>query len=113
MELESLNLLEEKVMLAVQTIRQLREEKERLKTQLAQQLNALQAATKERDALKMEVERLSKLNDENEKLRRRQDEIRARVEQIISKLEAFEKDVAHVTEENTGQKELLAEDTGP
>ncbi len=107
MDMDVLNLLEEKVMLAVQTIRQLREEKERLKGQLAQQLQAAEAWAKERAALAAKIEQLKPMAEENEKLRRRHDEVRSRVEQIIAKLEAFEKDAAALEEE--GQKELLPE----
>lgn len=107
--MDSLQSLEERVLLAVQTIRQLREENARLKEEGVRREEELTAVTRQRDELREKWEGLKNLAKENEILKTKQDEIRARVEQLIAKLDALEKEWA---EGEGGQTELLAEGEG-
>jgi FtsZ-binding cell division protein ZapB len=103
--MDSLDHLEERVMLAVQTIRILQDERAKLKAEMAQTHRDLETARgREADAAR-QVEELKNLAKENELLKTKHDEIRARVEQLVAKLEKFEREVA---EGDAAQGDLLA-----
>ncbi len=104
---DSLDQLEEKVMLAVQTIRQLKDERTRLKEQLLHQAAEKDAALAKAEDLNRKIEEFQKLAAEHENLRGKHDEIRARVEQLLAKLEALENEVGGA---EPNQKELLPGD---
>ena len=105
--MDNLANLEDKVMLLVQTIRKHQEEETRLRTEVEQKSRELDAAAQEKEALDRKLDEYRQLAAENETLRNKQEEARARVEQILSKLETFEKEMGTAGD---GQAELIAED---
>ena len=105
--MDSLANLEEKVMLLVQTIRKLQEDKAALRTEVEQKNRELEAGGQAREDLERKIDEYRQLAAENEVLRNKQEEARARVEQILSKLETFEKEMG---KGGSGQAELMAED---
>jgi hypothetical protein len=107
--MDNLANLEDKVMLLVQTIRKHKEEETRLRGVLEERDRELQAAAQEKEALHRRLDEYGKLAAENDALRNKQEEARARVEQILKKLETFEKEMGKAPD---GQAELIAEDEG-
>ncbi len=103
--MDNLASLEEKVMLLVQTIRKHKEEKDRLEEEIAQKAKELEAAEREKEDLKGKINEYRQLAAENEVLRKKQEEARARVEQILAKLETFEKEMG---KSESGQTELVS-----
>lgn len=103
--MDNLASLEEKVMLLVQTIRKHKEEKDRLEEEIAQKEKELEAAVREKEELKAKINEYRQLATENEVLRKKQEEARARVEQILAKLETFEKEMG---KSESGQAELVS-----
>ncbi|NIT37016.1 MAG: hypothetical protein GTN49_11055 [candidate division Zixibacteria bacterium] len=103
--MDNLASLEEKVMLLVQTIRKHKEEKDRLEEEIAQKVKELDAAEQEKDKLVRKINEYRQLATENEALRKKQEEARARVEQILAKLETFEKEMGR---SESGQAELMS-----
>jgi chromosome segregation ATPase len=103
--MDNLASLEEKVMLLVQTIRKHKEEKDRLEEDIAQKVQELEAAEREKEELKGKINEYRQFATENEVLRKKQEEARARVEQILAKLETFEKEMG---KSESGQAELMS-----
>jgi peptidoglycan hydrolase CwlO-like protein len=105
--MDNLGNLEDKVMLLVQTIRKHKEEEERLRVEIEGKDRELEAAGQEKESLQRKLDEYRQLAAENEVLRNKQEEARARVEQILKKLETFEKEIG---KGGDGQAELIAED---
>ncbi|GEM_PF-2021061 len=101
--------LEEKVMLLVQTVRKHREENARLQAEIERKAEELAAAGRDKEALARKIDEYSHFAAENEALRQKQQEARERVENILGKLETFEKELE---KGESGQAELMPEDEG-
>jgi len=105
--MDNLANLEDKVTLLVQTVRKHKEEESRLRAEIEQKDRELEAAAQEADKLQDKLDEYRQLAAENEVLRNKQEEARTRVEQILRKLETFEKEMGTGGD---GQAELIAED---
>ena len=85
--MDTLNQLEEKVMLAVQKIGLLKEENTRLKTTLEQARGSIKKLEAEKAQISAEIQRADGLRQENETLKKDRQDFKDRVERIIEKVE--------------------------
>ncbi len=90
MELQILDVLEEKINRVVRLVESLRTENHELRMRITE----LQAVLDERErtlyALKAEIEKSKTVQNEIETYKKNQDQIRTRVENLLQKLKAFE-----------------------
>jgi len=107
--MDNLANLEEKVMLLVQSLRKCNDEKGQLAAEIERKAEELEAAAREQEKLQQKIEELRSLASENEVLRTKHEEARVRVEQILSKLAKFERELG---EGDSGQTELMSEGAG-
>jgi len=87
--MDSLNNLEEKVMLAVQKIGLLKDENGRLRTALEQAKVSLKNVEAEKAKIAAEIQKVQDLRDENETLKKDRQDFKDRVERIIEKVEVL------------------------
>lgn len=107
--MDNLESLEEKVMILVQTVRKHQETNARLRGEIERKKEELETAGREKEELARKIDEYKKFAAENEQLRSNQQEARARVEQILGKLETFEKELE---QGESGQAELMPEEEG-
>jgi FtsZ-binding cell division protein ZapB len=87
--MDTLNQLEEKVMLAIQKIGLLKEENTRLKATLEQARGSIKELEAEKAQISAEIQRADGLRQENEALKKDRQDFKDRVERIIEKVEVL------------------------
>jgi len=87
--MDSLNQLEEKVMLAVQKIGLLKDENGRLRVALEQAKVSITNLEAEKAQISAEIQKIQGLRDENESLKKDRQDFKDRVERIIEKVEVL------------------------
>ncbi len=108
--MDTLNQLEEKVMLAVQKIGLLKEENTRLKTTLEQARGSIKKLEAEKAQISAEIQRADGLRQENETLKKDRQDFKDRVERIIEKVEILS-DIVIEDENAQDEDEATTEDS--